>query len=132
MARPPNNIPQIHRTQRTTFRRHYLKEWLEARKIDPMDLVRALNEPEDMSEAPVDKSQVYRWIKGQLPQGKTLIRLAAVLELLDVETGEPDPELLISHPNQSWIAMRVKDLPKEEVDTVKKMLDLWLVRRASN
>lgn len=95
--------------------------------MDPMELVRALNEPEDAD--PIDKSQVYKWLKGQLPHGPTLIRIAAALELLNVETGEPDPERLLAHPSQDWIARKVKGLPKEEADSVRQMLDLWLARR---
>ena len=53
--------------------------------MEVMDLVRLLNEPEDAP--PLDKSQVYKWLKGQLPRGPNLLRVAAALELLDMETG---------------------------------------------
>jgi hypothetical protein len=127
MSRPPQHPAQIRHRSRGTYRRHYLAEWLEARNMSPMELLAVLNEPG--SEGEIDKSQVYRWMKGQLPHGPTQLRIAAALGLLDIETGEPDPELLLAHPDQGWIAERVKDLSKEDRATVKQMLDLWLSRR---
>jgi hypothetical protein len=131
MPSKPQKPTQIRRHQKTTFRRHFLREWLEARDMEPTDLVRVLNEPEDM-ETPIDKSQVYRWIKGQLPHGQTLTRIAAALELLNFETGEPDPELLLAHPSQDWIARKFKDRDHQEYERMKQMLDLAFPDRTRN
>jgi predicted XRE-type DNA-binding protein len=45
--------------KRRAIRRHFIKEWMEDREMTPADIVDALD---------IDKSQVYRWLKGQLPQ----------------------------------------------------------------
>lgn len=92
--------------------------------MDPMDLVNALNEAEDMSEAPIDKSQIYKWLKGQLPHAPTQLRIAAALELLNFETGQPDPELLLAHPSQDWIARKFKDRSTADFERAKQMLEL--------
>lgn len=107
---------------RTTFRRHYLAEWLKERNMKPADLVAALNEP--ASEKYVYKSQVYRWIKGQLPQRPTQIRIAAALSLTDPETGEPMPELLTRHPAEDWIARKLRGKSDEDVDRMKQAIEL--------
>jgi len=112
---------QIHRGK-PTFRRHYLREWLEEREMEPMDLVNVLNEAEP--ERPLDKTHVYRWLRGTLPHIETQIRIAAALELRDPETGEPNPELMMTHPAQVWIARKVQGRPKEDVERLRQMIEL--------
>lgn len=122
MPRPPQKPTQIRQQQRLSFRRHYLAEWLEARDMEVMDLVRLLNEPEDAP--PLDKSQVYKWInKGQLPRGPNLLRIADALQLRDIETGEPAPDLLMTHPAQDWIARKFRDRPISDFDRMKNIID---------
>lgn len=117
----PQRPTQIRWHQQTSFRRHFLAEWLEVRRMDVMDLVRLLNEPEDAP--PLDKSQVYKWLKGQLPRGPNLLRVAAALELLDMETGEPNPNLLMTHPAQDWIARKFQNRPISDFERMKAILD---------
>lgn len=113
---------QIRQHQKNTYRRHYLAEWLEVRDMQVMDLVRLLNEPED---APaLDKSQVYKWInKNQLPRGPNATRIAAALELIDPETGEPEPEMLMTHPAQDWIARKFRDRPIDDFERMKNIIE---------
>lgn len=105
-----------------TFRRHCLAEWLEERRMDPMDLLNALNE--SGAEEPIQKSQVYRWLKGQLPHKPTQIRIAAVLNLLDIESGEPAPELLMRKPEEVWFALKIRNRSEEERERIKQMIEL--------
>lgn len=104
-------------------RRHYINEWLEVREMDPMDLLHKLNEG-DTSLPAVDKSQVYRWLKGQLPQKHMQIRIAGALEIVDVETGEPDPDGLFRHPDLDWFAQKVRDRSKDELRRLRQLVDL--------
>lgn len=89
--------------------------------MEPMDLYDVLNQSESASY--IDKSQVYRWLGGQLPQRATQIRIAAALELLD-DTGEPDPEMLTTHPAQSWIARKVSKLDPDDIERMKEIISL--------
>lgn len=97
--------------------------------MEPMDLLAALNEAQGPDRPYIDKSQVYRWLKGQLPHKPTQVRIAAALELLDIETGEPAPELLMSHPAQSWIAGALQGLPNSEVERIRRVVELSLPRK---
>lgn len=96
--------------------------------MTPMGLLNSLNDAANMDTAVIDKSQVYRWLKGQLPQRATQIRIAAALQLLD-ENGNPDPELLTTDPAVAWVATRVKGRSKEEIQKVKEFLDWALPPR---
>lgn len=108
--------------KRKAFRRHYLTEWLTAKDMTVMDLLRLLNDSATEDEGIVDKSQVYRWIKGQLPHGPTAIRIASVLNLKDA-SGNPDPELLLAHPSQAWLAARTKDLDGDEANRLRGIVE---------
>lgn len=114
---------QIRSSRTTTFRRHYLKEWLEERDMTAMDLLDALNEAAGMDPQVIDKSQVYRWLKGQLPQRRTQERIAAALNLLDKDTGEPAPQLLMTHPAQEWIAQKVSGLDPKDLVRMKTIIE---------
>lgn len=105
--------------------RHYIGEWLEERGMDPMDLLNSLNEA-DTSLPPVDKSQVYRWLKGQLPQPHMQARVAGALSILDPETGEPDPEGILRDPHIDWVARRLKGRSRDDIERVKQAIDLVL------
>lgn len=77
-----------------------------------------------MDVKPTDKSQVYRWLDGQLPHLPTQIRIAAALKLHDLETGEPDPELLLVHPAHTWLARKLKGRDATEVTKLRQMIDI--------
>lgn len=105
-------------------RRHYIAEWMVERRMEPMDLLNALNDAASMDQPPIDKSQVYRWISGNKPQARFEQRIAAALNLLDPETGDPDPQMLLSHPAQVWIARKIQGRPPEEINRIRQMVDL--------
>jgi len=97
--------------------------------MEPMDLIRALNDAATMDQGEIDKSQVYRWLKGQLPHGPTLMRIAATLDLTDPTTGEPNPEMLMAHPAQDWITMKLQGRSRDEVERLKSLIELALPDR---
>jgi hypothetical protein len=137
MGKPRNNpkemtgnekpVSKIHQ-QKTPNRPHFINEWLEMREMDAMDLLRILNEG-DTSLPAVDKSQVYRWLKGQLPQAAMQKRIAGALEICDVETNEPDPSGLLRHPDLDWIARRIQQSDPEDVKKLKTIVELTLPMR---
>lgn len=97
-------------------RRHFIKEWMEVRGIEPADLVEALD---------VDKSQVYRWIKGQLPQPKYQERIAAMFEL--------EPEALLRHPDDDWMARFFEGRDIAERERIKKAMELsWPLKTGTD
>jgi hypothetical protein len=126
----PSKKLQIRRTQDNTFRAHYLNEWLDERRMSAMELLDALNEPAGMDPQIIDKSQVYRWLKGQLPHHATQRRIAETLGLVDNDTGEPDPKLLMTHPAQVWIARKVSGLEPEDIDRLKTIIETVFPEKA--
>lgn len=114
---------------RAPSRRHHLAEWLEERQLDPMEFLNALNESASMDQPVIDKSQVYRWLKGQLPHAPTLLRVAAVLDLRDIDTMDLNPNLIFRHPDEVWIANQIKGRPEEEVRRLRAMIELALPRK---
>jgi hypothetical protein len=114
-------VSQIH-GGKTPNRRHFINEWLETRDLEPMDLLEKLNEA-DTSLPAVDKSQVYRWLKGQLPQKHMQSRIAGALEIVDIETGEPDPGGIFRDPNLDWFAQKMKDRSEDELRRLRQIVD---------
>ena len=115
-------VSRIHQGKQP-IRRHYIREWLEARDMDPMDLVNRLNEADPYAPM-IDKSQVYRWLKGQMPQPPMQERIAAALEIVDVETGEPDSSGILRHPDFDWFARKMQGRDEDELKRLKQMVDL--------
>lgn len=91
--------------------------------MDPMELVMALNEA-DTARAAVDKSQVYRWLKGQMPQAEMQLRIAGALRIVDLETGEPDPAGIFRDPTNDWFTKFFQDKEPDEIERAKKLLEL--------
>jgi hypothetical protein len=115
------SVSQIHKGK-TPYRRHFINEWLEAREMEPMALLDLLNEA-DTSLPPVDKSQVYRWLKGQLPQKHMQERIAGALGIVDVESGEPDPSGIFRDPTLDWFSQKVKDRSEDELKHLRQIVD---------
>jgi len=110
------NVSKIHQNKQPV-RRHYIGEWLQARGLSPMDLLAALNDPErSMEFGEVDKSQVYRWLKGQLPQPAMQLRIAEALGL--DSAGD-----LLREPDDDWIIHFFKDRDEEEIARMKILLE---------
>jgi hypothetical protein len=120
-------LSRIHQGKQPN-RRHFINEWLQARDMDPMDLLNKLNEA-DTSLPYVEKSQVYRWLKGQLPQLPMQIRIAGALEIVDIETGEPDPDGLMRHPDLDWFARKLQHSDEEDIKRLKAIVELTLQPR---
>lgn len=82
-----------------------------------MDLLSALNDPDRSMDYPlIDKSQVYRWLKGQLPHGDMQFRIAAALSL-------EDPRDLFRDPNEDWFAKFFAHRSEEELKRIRLMLE---------
>lgn len=112
---PMAKLARIHQNKQP-IRRHFLNEWLAAKGLDAPQLVDLLNDPDrsmDLNE--VEKSQVYRWLKGQMPHAAQQERIAAVLEI--------DPEALLRHPDDDWVAKFMKDRDAEEIQRIKNTLE---------
>lgn len=87
--------------------------------MTPVDLIEALNDPErSMDFTEVDKSQVYRWLKGQMPQAAMQLRIAAALGF----EGEPDK--LLQDPTMDWLAEFFRDKTEEQKEKAIQMLKL--------
>ncbi|ULJ73630.1 XRE family transcriptional regulator [Rhizobium gallicum] len=111
-------VSKIHQGKQPV-RRHFLAEWLEAKSMTPVDLIEALNDPErSMDFTEVDKSQVYRWLKGQMPQAAMQLRIAAALGF----EGEPDK--LLQDPTMDWLAEFFRDKTEEQKEKAIQMLKL--------
>lgn len=111
-------VSRIHGNKRP-IRRHYLAEWLEARGLKAMDLVELLNDPERSSEySEIDKTQVYRWLRGQMPQPAMQVRIAAALGF------EDDPDKLLQDPTLDWLSDFFRDKTEEQKEKAIQMLKL--------
>jgi hypothetical protein len=110
---------RIH-SNKPAVRRHFLAEWLEAKEITPMELLEGLNDPDRFSDLPaVDKSQIYRWIKGQMPNRSAQVRIAHAL-------GFPDePEKLMRDPAIDWIAKFFIDKTEKQKQSAISLLKLF-------
>lgn len=111
-----SKLTTIHQNKQP-IRRHYLPEWLEERQMSATDLLDALNDPDRSSEFPfIDKSQVYRWLKGQLPQPAMQLRIAAALGF------GTDPEKLLRPPELDWIKEFFDGRSREEKTRIRNTL----------
>ena len=108
-------LARIHQNKQPV-RRHFLNEWLEAKGMDAPELLDLLNDPErSMDLKTIEKSQVYRWIKGQMPQPAQQERIAAVLGIA--------PEALLRPPDYDWIARFMEGRSQDEVRRIKATLE---------
>lgn len=91
--------------------------------MSPTELLDLLNDPERSSEYPfIDKSQVYRWLKGQLPQAPMQQRIAAALGF------EGQPEKLLQPPEFGWIKDFFDGRSREEVARIRDTLTVAFPR----
>ncbi len=108
---------KIHQNKQP-IRRHFIAEWLEAKDMTPVELLEALNDPDRSSEYQfIDKSQVYRWLKGQLPQPAMQERIAAALGF------EDDPGALLRPPEMDWISDFFKERSLDELQKIRTVLE---------
>lgn len=87
--------------------------------MTPPDLVEALNDPDRWGDdyKPIDKSQIYRWLKGQMPQAAQQIKIARALEM-------ENPADLLRDPLDDWFAKFFNDRSRGEMERVKQMLEI--------
>lgn len=86
--------------------------------MKPMELLAILNDPDRaISYDIIDKSQVYRWLKGQLPQGDTLNRIAHALEL-------ESPTDLLRDPSDDWLREFYGKRTEDEKSRIREMLKI--------
>lgn len=97
---------RIHQNK-TPIRRHFIKEWAEARNLTRADLARELG---------IDKSQPSRWWDGQMPQPAEQERIAAVFGI--------EPEALLRHPDADWMSRFFEGRASEERERIKKAMEL--------
>lgn len=106
-------------------RRHFLREWLAEKDMSPSDLLDALNDEERSMDLPaIDKSQVYRWLKGQMPQKAMQVRLAAALEL-------SDPADLLRAPQDDWLTKFFEERSVEEKERARQMLEAAFPKKSA-
>ncbi len=110
-------VTEIHKNK-SPVRRHFLAEWLEWRNLTPADLLDALNDPErSMDLGYIDKSQVYRWLKGQMPQPAMQRRIAEGLDLND-----PADLLRAPDPIGDWFVEFVRGRSADEIERIQQTL----------
>lgn len=86
---------------------------MEARNLKVADLIRDLE---------FDRSTIYRWMDGNMPQPAQQERLAALFEI--------EPEALLRHPDDDWIARFFHGRSEEERQRIKQAMELaWPVNR---
>lgn len=102
MKKPMANIHQ----RKMPIRRQFIAEWAQARGLKAADLVEQLG---------VDKSQVYRWFKGQMPQPAQQEAIAALFEI--------EPEALLRHPDDDWLSRFFAGRDAAEKDEIKRMIE---------
>lgn len=114
---PMAKLSRIHQNKQP-IRRHFLNEWLAAKDLKPADLVDLLNDPDrPMELEEIGKSQVYRWLGGQLPQSATQQRIADALGIGD------RPEALLRHPDDDWVAKFMDGRSQDEIRRIKTTLE---------
>lgn len=86
---------------------HFIGEWMEHREKTVADMVEELD---------VDKSQVYRWLKGQKPHNDMLLRIAGFLRA-------ERPESLFRHPLDDWMARFFQGRSEEEAKAIIEMME---------
>lgn len=101
-----SDVTAIHRSKQPR-RPHYIREWAELRNLKPVDLARELG---------ADKSVVSRWYSGASPTTEYQQRLAALFDC--------EPEALFRHPDDDWIARFFRGREREEIDRMKRMLEV--------
>lgn len=92
--------------------------------MTPPELIEILNDPDRWGDdyKPIDKSQVYRWLKGQMPQAAQQIRIARALEM-------ENPADLLRDPLDDWFAKFFSDRNRDEMERMKQMLEAAFPRK---
>lgn len=110
MSRPT----RIH-SDKAPHRLHFIEEWAKRRGFKKAAHLAA--------ELDVDKSQVSRWYKGQIPRDDMLDRIAAAFQLDDVRS-------LFRHPDDDWLSRLFADSAPEDQADLKELITIWKRRKA--
>lgn len=98
---------------------------MEHRGVTVSRLLELLNDDERSMDLPrVDKSQVYRWQKGQMPQPAMQRRVAEAL-------GLDDPADLLRSPLDDWFARFLRGRSQDELQRIKTILEASFPRRSA-
>ena len=106
MARPI----RIH-TDKLPSRLHYVVEWAEKRGLKQADIVRELG---------VEKSTVSRWFSGRPVSEIYLVPLGDLLQI--------EPLAIYRHPEDDWMAERLRGKSKEVREQAIEILEAFLKR----
>lgn len=90
-------ISRIH-ADKTPIRIHFIKEWIDHRRLSQADVVRDLG---------VNKGTVSKWCSGELPSEDNLLLLATFLHV--------DPPVLFRHPEDDWLSHFFRNRSEEEL-----------------
>lgn len=103
----------IHKSKQSR-RPHYIREWA---------ILRGFKKQIDLAaELGIDKSVVSRWYGGSSPDKDSQEKLAALFDC--------DTESLFRHPDDDWFAKFFKDRERDEIDRMKKTLELTFPRKS--
>lgn len=105
-------VPQIHASKQPR-RPHFIKEWAERRNLAQADLARELG---------ADKSIVSRWFNGSTPGIEWQEKLAALFHC--------EPDAIFRHPNDDWIKRFFDGRSEEEIEHIKKSLEVTFPKRS--
>lgn len=106
--------PSAIHQNKTPVRRHFIKEWMESRGLEPADLIEQLD---------ADRSTVYRWLDGQMPQPRWQAKLAAVFHV--------EPEDLLRDPDADWLSRFFEGRKADERERIKQAMELAWPKQAS-
>lgn len=111
-----SEVPRIH-ASKTPPRIHYIKEWIEHRRVSRVDVAGA---------AGVSPSTVTKWCNKQaMPTNDNLVAIAAFLEI--------EPNDLFHDPADDWIARLFKERTSEEKDRIAATIEVaFPPKKASN
>jgi transcriptional regulator with XRE-family HTH domain len=97
-----------------TVRRHFIPEWAEVRGLKQSEIARELG---------AEKGLVSRWFHGTLPGPDYQVRLAALFRI--------EPEALLRHPDDDWLARFFKDRDAAERERIKQAMELAWPRKSA-
>lgn len=106
------DLTRIH-TQKQPRRPHFIKEWANRRHLTQADLARELG---------ADKSLVSRWFSGSTPGVDWQERLAGLFSC--------DPDALFRHPNDDWIKRFFEGRSEDEIEHIRKSLEITFPKKS--
>lgn len=109
-----NSVVRIH-TSKQGNRPHFIAEWAEKRNLSQADLARELS---------ADKSIVSRWFGGSSPTTEYQEKLAALFAC-------DDRDAIFRHPDDDWLVRFFKGRNQDEIERIKKMLEIAFPRKSA-